>query len=114
MKRIYIAGSYSADNVLDVLNNIRKGIRAGTEVLLAGYSPFIPWLDYNVFLQLREEEQISVDCIRQHSMVWLEASDAVLVLPYYQTSSGTLAEINRAKELKIPVFYSLEDLKEKI
>jgi len=114
MKKVYIAGSYSADNVLSVLDNIRKGIRAGTEVLLAGYSPFIPWLDYNIFLQLRDNEQISVSDIREHSLAWLEVTDAILVLPDYENSKGTLAEIKRAGELSIPVYYNLEDLKSEV
>lgn len=43
---------------------------------------------------------------------WLEATldelrtcDAVVVVPGYQTSSGTLAEIDEAKKLGLPVFY---------
>ena len=114
MKKVYIAGSYSSDNVLDILDNIRKGIRAGTEVLLAGFSPYIPWLDYNIFLQLRDDEQISVSDIQEHSLAWLEVSDAVLVLPDYENSKGTLAEIKRAGELGIPVYYNLEDLKSEV
>lgn len=114
MKKVYIAGSYSADNVLSVLDNIRKGIRAGTEVLLAGFSPYIPWLDYNIFLQLRDNEQISVRDIQEHSLAWLEVSDAVLVLPDYKNSNGTLAEIKRAGELGIPIYYNLEDLRSEV
>lgn len=111
LKRVYIAGSYSSDNVLKVLENIRKGIRAGTEVLLAGFSPFIPFLDYNVFLQLREGEVISVDTIQAHSLSWLEVCQAVLVLPGSENSKGTQKEIQRAYELDIPTFYNLDDLK---
>jgi hypothetical protein len=110
MKRIYIAGAYSADNVLSVLDNIRKGIRVGTELLLKGYYPFIPWLDYNVFLQLRDNENISVETIKEHSIAWLEVSDAVLVLSNWENSKGTIAEIARAKELNIPVYYSIEEM----
>ena len=112
MKKIYIAGAYNANNVLSVLQNMRKGIRLGTEVLLAGYSPFIPWLDYNVFLQLRENELISLDAIQSHSMEWLIVSDAVLLVPGWDNSKGTEAEIVKAAELKIPIFTSLGSMKE--
>ena len=44
--RVYIAGKYSADNVLDVLGNIHDGIKASAEVLKYGMAPFCPFLDY--------------------------------------------------------------------
>ena len=110
LKRIYIAGAYSADNVLNVLNNIRKGIRASTELLLAGFAPFCPFLDYQFQLMLRENETLTVEDYYQYSIAWLEVSDAVLVLPDYKNSKGTLAEIKKAKELNIPVYYNFKDL----
>ena len=47
MKRIYVAGAYSDDNVLKILNHMRVGMRAGLKLLLAGYAPFVPWFDYH-------------------------------------------------------------------
>ena len=114
MKRIYVAGAYSADNVLEVLHNIRKGIRASVEVMLAGYAPFSPWLDYQFVLMLQEHEELSVQQFYDYSMAWLEASDAVLVLPDSENSEGTQAEILRANELDIPVFYSQQEFMENI
>ena len=112
MKRVYVAGSYSASNVTAVLDNMRIGMRASVEVLLAGYSPFCPWLDYHFQLMLRNGEQLTVEDYYNYSLAWLEVSDAILVLPNHHQSKGTLAEIARAKELKIPIYYSLEELKE--
>jgi hypothetical protein len=114
MKRIYVAGSYSADNVTTVLDNMRNGMRASVEVLLAGFSPFCPWLDYHFQLMLRDGETLTVEDYYNYSMAWLEVSDAILVLPNHHQSKGTLAEIARAKELGIPIFYSLEELKKGI
>ena len=114
MKRIYVAGSYSADDVIVVFDNMRRGMRKGLEVLLAGYSPFVPWFDFHFNLMLREGESISLQQYYDYSMAWLEASDGVLVLPNSENSKGTQAEIKRAKELNIPVFYSLEELQNEI
>jgi hypothetical protein len=105
MKRVYIAGKYSAPNIIEGLENIRKGLRAGTEMLLDGNAVFCPWADNALFLQLREGESIDVETIKAHSMAWLEVSDIVYVLKDYQESKGTLAEIKRAEELNIPVIY---------
>ena len=110
MKKIYIAGAYSADNILIGFDNMRKGMRLSTQVLLAGFAPFSPWLDYHFQLMLRDEEQLTVQDYYAYSMAWLEVSDALLLVPGYENSKGTQAEIKRAHELGIPVFTSLTAL----
>ena len=110
MTRIYIAGAYSANNVISVLDNMRRGMRVGTEVFLAGLSPFVPWMDYQFQLMLREGEKLTVEDYYRYSMAWLSVSDAVLLVPGWETSKGTQAEIARAKELGIPVFETLQEL----
>ena len=111
IKRVYVAGPYSSDNVITMLNNIRDGMRAGVEVLLAGFSPWVPWHDFHHQLMLRDGEQLSVDDYYQYSLSWLEVSDAILMLPGWEKSRGSVAERNHAKELGIPVFYSISQLK---
>lgn len=111
MKRIYVAGPYSADNVIDVLDNMRRGIRLATKVLLAGMAPFAPWLDYHYQLALKEGECLKVADYYKYSLAWLDAADAVVVVCLgYRSSAGTMAEIERAEKLGIPVFYSFEEL----
>ena len=111
MRRVYVAGPYSASNVISVLENIRAGIELSTRVLLLGYAPFCPWLDYHFTLMLREGEKLSVDDYYKYSMAWLEASDAVLLVPGWEKSIGTQKEIKRATELGIPIFYDLMELR---
>ena len=114
MKRVYVAGPYSADNIIDVFENMRKGMRAGLEVFLAGYAPWVPWHDFHHQLVLRDDESIPVQYYYEMSMAWLEVSDAVLVLPGWEGSRGTRAEIKRAEELKIPIFFTFQALKEEM
>ena len=111
MKRVYIAGPYSADNILDVFENMRKGMRMGARVFLAGYAPWVPWHDFHHQLMFRDDESLSVDDYYEMSMSWLVVSDAVLVLPGWIYSKGSRAELEKAGELKIPIFHSLYDLK---
>lgn len=112
--KIYIAGAitpYKSEHpVFGFLGNIKRGVRASLEVLLAGLVPFCPFLDYQYWFFLRGSENITEKMIKDLSIAWLEVSDAVLVLPKWRKSGGTKAEITRAKELDIPVFYQLEDI----
>ena len=110
MKRVYVAGPYSANNVITVLDNIRKGINAAKDVFLAGFAPFCPWLDFHYTLMLKDGEKLTVDDYYEYSLSWLDASDAVLVLPNWESSKGTVMELKQAQELSIPIFYTLDDL----
>lgn len=114
MKRIYVAGPYSADNVIRMLDNIREGIKASKDVLLAGYAPFCPWLDHMYHLMLEDDDRLHVSHYQECSMAWLKASDGVLVLPGWEDSKGTCSEIRMAELSNIPIFYDLETLKERM
>jgi len=109
MKRIYIAGAYSADNVLDVFHNIRNGIEMSSHILRLGFAPFCPWLDYHYVLE-DNFRVLTVQDFYEYSLAWLEVSDALLILKDYEHSKGTLAEIEFAKEKNIPVFYDVDEL----
>ena len=116
IERVYVAGAitpYPTEHpVLGFLSNIKRGQRMAKDLLLKGYSPFCPFLDFMYFLHLNDGENITEKQIKNLSMVWLEKCDAVLVLPRYRKSAGTIAEIARARELEIPVFYSVEDMED--
>ena len=84
---------------------MRHGIRISTRAMLAGFSPFCPWLDFHFQLNLQGSEQLTVQDYYRYSMDWLRVSDAVYVLSGWQNSTGTKFEIAEAKQLGIPVFY---------
>jgi hypothetical protein len=106
--RVYVAGPYSANNVIEVLENIRRGQRASVEILLAGHEPFCPWLDYQFQFLLREGEHLTVKDYYRYSIAWLEVSDAMVILGGWKHSKGTLAEIKRAEELNITIYHGVE------
>lgn len=110
-KRVYVAGAYSADNVLGVLDNMRRGMVLSKDVFRAGFAPWCPWMDYHYQLLLQEGETLTIQDYYEYSMAWLEVADAVLVVPNSEHSKGTQAEIARALELSIPVFTCLATLK---
>ena len=100
-KRVYVAGSYNADNVMGVLNNIKRGTQVCADLLKKGYSPFCPWLDFQFtwFADITREEYL------RYSMDWLEVSDCIYVLKNSEDSKGVQAEIKRAKELNIDIIF---------
>jgi len=118
IKRVYVAGPLSPKGynsvhpAIDYLLNIRNLTRAALEVFQAGFDPFCPALDFLFFLMLREGEHIKEAMIKRYSKSWLEASDAMYLTPGWKKSSGTLGEIQHAESLGIPVFKSIEDIKE--
>ena len=115
-RRVYVAGAYSADNVIDVFRNMRRGMRLATEAMQSGVGiiPFAPWFDYHFFLQEDDKSNpITLEDIYQYSLSFLENwAEAVLVQQDgWIYSKGTVNEVNKAKELGIPVFFTLEALK---
>jgi hypothetical protein len=106
MDRIYVAGPYSAGNIIDVLNNIQRGIKQCAMILKKGrYAVYCPWLDYQYHFF---EPGITVEQYQNNSMAWLEVSDLMVVLPGWEKSKGTKKEIARAKERGIEIIYVVE------
>jgi hypothetical protein len=111
MKRIYIAGPYSGNDILTILSNIRNGIKLAVRVLQhKGFSPFCPWLDFLFDLVLEDGQKITIDDYYEYSMAWLEVSDAVLLMPGWKNSTGAIKEKHRAEQLNIPIYTDLEVL----
>ena len=108
--KIYIAGPYSSNNVIGVLDNIRKGIRLSTEVFLMGHSPFCHWLDFLFQLFLRGDEVLSVEDYYRYSIDWLLVSDILFVIPGWENTVGTIEEIVKAYEVGIPIVFDIKDL----
>lgn len=106
MERIYVAGSYSSNNVIGVFNNIKRGTQVCVDLLKKGYIPFCPWLDFN----FHWFGEITLEDYYRYSMGWLEVSDCIYVLKNSENSKGTQKEIERAKELNIPVLYEGVDI----
>lgn len=110
MIRVYCAGPMSSPDPIKFMDNLRRGTRVSTELLLNGFAVFSPFIDIALFMQLREGESIPIETIQQHSLKWLEVSDVVLVLDGWESSKGTLRELARANELNIPIYHSINDL----
>ena len=103
MKRVYVAGKYSADNVIEVLQNIGKGRQMCANIFAHGFAPFCPWHDASYAIDLCKTD-IKKSLFYESSIAWLEVSDAVLVISGKGEGGGVDAEIKIAEEMGIPVF----------
>ena len=109
MKRVYVAGAYSADNIIDCLKNIGRGEDYSAKIFMAGFAPFCPWHDKDYVIK-NWDKDFTVKQFYDYSIAWLDVSDIMFLVPGWALSKGTLAEIERAKKLGIPIIDKIEDL----
>ena len=109
MKKVYVAGPYSADNIIQVLSNIRNGIETAVGLIHLGHAVFCPHLDF-LFALVMGGESLTKEQFQANSMAWVEVSDVVYVMPGSEKSNGVKREVERAQSLKIPVVYEARDI----
>ncbi len=99
---IYIAAPYTLG---DVAENVRFACEIGDEILKKGHIPFVPHLTHFWhFLSPKPwEEWLRID------NAILDECDALLRVGGGE-SKGADLEVQRAKDLGIPVYYSLKDI----
>ena len=109
MKRVYVAGTYSGSDVITILKNIGRGEYYAAQIFKLGYAPFTPWHDKDFVIKLWDQD-LDVDMFYKYSLTWLEVSDIMFLVPGWETSKGTLNEIEVAKNLGIKIVTELGEL----
>ena len=101
---LYVAGPYRGGNAWDTRENIRRAERVAMECWRAGFAVICPhtnaangegWLPDHVWME--------------GDLTRMRRCDAVVVVPDWERSEGTRAEIEMARKEGIPVFFSLAD-----
>lgn len=110
MYKVFISGAMSSDNIFTICNNIHEGIKLGNILIDKGYSPYIPHLDIFIKIQCGVNLNISIQKYYDYVMEWLKVCDYILVCPNYKNSVGVAQELEKAKELNIPIFYDINEL----
>lgn len=102
MRRVYIAGPYSKG---DVAQNVKKAMDFANDLINLGFAPFCPHLTH--FLHMNNwqpyEKWLEIDA------EFVKVCDAVLRIS--GDSSGADKEVELAKSLNIPIYFSIEELK---
>lgn len=106
-KVVYIAGAYRAESPYLVGRNIARAAEFAQEVWKMGATALSPQLNSAHF-----DGCATGDDFVEGTLELMRRSDAVLVIPNYSESKGTLGEISEARRLNKPVFYNLKELEE--
>jgi len=104
---LFIAGTYWSSDSNEIERNIRLAEQHSIELWNRGYKVFCPHLNTEHFeLKAKVDEK----AYRDFDIRMLQSCDAVFALPNWQDSEGARVEIDEAKRLGKPIFYSLNEL----
>jgi hypothetical protein len=103
MIAVYVAGPYTKPDPCD---NTRNACLVADELLALGFLPFIPHLSHLWHLISPKPYETWMDL----DMAWLNRCDVLLRMP--GESSGADREVEFAKSLGLPIYYSVQELLE--
>ena len=97
---IYIAGPYRASTKLGMIINILKARKVAKKYWALGYTVICPHMNSALMDGCAPDE-----VFLKGGMELLECANQMVVLPGWERSTGTIAEIEYAKEKGIPITY---------
>jgi len=104
--KAYVAGKLNSDAV-GYIQNMHKMIKVAKLLREIGVSVYVP---ANDFLEGLVNGNFTYEDYFENSQPWLEAADLVYVCPGWESSSGTAKEIDLARSIGKPIFFSIPDL----
>lgn len=107
-KLVYIAGPYSANTQQEIEANITRAIGAAVWCAEHRIFYFCPHMNSAYMDKLSPNTPVLFYYAMDEEI--LSRCDAVLVLPGWENSEGTLAEIEYCKLHHVPYFYGREGL----
>lgn len=109
MKIIYVAGAYRAETPWGVERNIFAAQDLAAQMVeklhKLGAYPLVPHANTAHFDDLAPD-----DYYLEGTLELMRRCDALLMVKGWEKSSGARGEVEEAKKLGIPIFYSIEDL----
>ncbi len=107
VKRVYVAGKLNADAV-GYLHNVHKMMNTAQLLKETGdYSVYVPCLELLMGIMFGYDKY---EDYFDNSQSWLKASEAVFLTSGWETSKGTIKEVELALENGIPVFDHLDEM----
>jgi len=112
--KIYVAGPYSAysTNLHDisrlVQKNVDKAIEIGNKLRQKGHIVFVPHLSHYLHIHYTNKYDMGQEYWYDYDMSFLnEWANAFFFIGH---SRGADMELERAKELKLKIYYNIEDV----
>lgn len=107
MKIIYVAGRLTAKNNFEITRNVRAAEDVGLLVVQLGAMPLIPHANTGLtFFGVGEEA-----FWYEGTLELLRRCDAMILVPGWEGSRGVASEIEEAKNLMIPIFERVDELR---
>jgi hypothetical protein len=107
MKLVYVAGPFRGPTAWDIEQNIRRAEEVGMDVAKAGAMPVIPHANTRFF-----HGTLTDAFWLEGTLEMLRRCDAVVMVPGWGESRGSIAEKAEAERLGLPVFVNLPQLVE--
>jgi hypothetical protein len=106
VKVVYVAGPYRSGTVRGIVENIRRAEALAIRVWKLGAAAICPHLNTRLFDgECPDETWLTGD------FEIIRRVDALVLVDGWQRSTGTAQEIKLAKELGLPVFEDVHDLR---
>lgn len=106
MKQIYVAGSYTAESIEKIEQNVDRAVACCVELMRHDAYPRCPHiLGYATYDEVDKPWEWWMQATGED----LARCDAVLVIPFSDDSKGTQIEIRIAREIGLPVFFAIQD-----
>lgn len=105
VKLIYIACAFNAPTDFETQLNVTAARRAGYQIAKLGFYPVMPTVNTSGFQAAND-----VNFWYEATMELMRRCDAVYVVDGWHNSSGVKGEIDEAKRLEIPVYFSMKKL----
>ena len=102
MKRVYIAGAYTAADYLGVEDNIAAARRVAAQLASKGIGFFCPHMNSAHFEAITPD--VPPDFWYELDLRFLDACDALLLIEGWEDSKGSRAEKEHAEKRGMPVF----------
>lgn len=105
-KVVYIAGKFRGKTAYDIEQNVRNAEDLALEVWRMGGVGLCPHANTRFF-----QGQLPDWVWLQGDLRLLERCDALLTVPGWRRSSGSVGEVKHAKQHSLPVFHCPEELR---
>lgn len=118
---IYIVSRLTG-NPIDYLTNMRQTFKAAAELWRRGHYPFVPALDYQIYIELDGEYGLGGRSPYPASLEWMRRCDSVLMLNGYTIdkaihiniitfdSKGAEGEYEEAVRVGKKIYWNINDV----